>query len=65
MNNIGRYDIDTQPIDRDDVCHVCKNEVGSQSCKKATGMRVLLVRKVCKMGSQRGRFHVNTLHNVS
>ena len=29
MNNIGRYDIDTQPIDRNDVCHVCKNEVGS------------------------------------
>ena len=24
----------------------------SQSCKKATGMRVLPVRKVCKMGSQ-------------
>ena len=29
--------------------------------KKATGMRVLPVRKICKMGSRRGRFHVNTL----
>ena len=27
MDNIGRYDIDTQPIDRNNVCHVCKNEV--------------------------------------
>ena len=38
---------------------------GNRVTKSHEYMRVLLARKVCKMGSHWGRFYVNTLPNVS
>ena len=55
----------TEPTTEDDdeipmiplfgMCQTIRScRLDCQSCKKATGMRVLPVRKACKMGSQEG-----------